>query len=112
MDLGKAIMALYDDKRFILSLIRHSFIYCDDSSVSDQVMFNEHSRYPTESLYHHPFDYDSDEEYDPYDWNSDDDFEEEGPDADGQGEESLSRGRISQEDIDLFKGKYTHLSKS
>lgn len=54
-------MALYDDKRFILSHIRHSFITCDDTGMCETVMLNENTnRYPYESLYHHPFDYDSD----------------------------------------------------
>src|SRR5699024_10784436 len=57
-------MALYDDKRFILSHIRHSFITCDDTCMSETVMLNEPiGRYPPAALYHTPFDYDSDEEF-------------------------------------------------
>ena len=51
-------MSLCDDKRFILSHIRHSFITCDDTGMCETVMLNEQSnRYPYESIYNHHFDY-------------------------------------------------------
>jgi hypothetical protein len=34
-------MALYDDKRFLLSHIRHSFITGDDTGVCEMVMLHE-----------------------------------------------------------------------
>ena len=75
----------------------------------ETVMLNEHNnRYPTESLYHHPFDYDSDEDYETFNYGAtathsdDDDLEEEV--EEGQRETDLSKGRISQDDIDFFKG--------
>lgn len=34
-------MALYDDPKFILSHIRHSFITCDDTGMCEMVMLNE-----------------------------------------------------------------------
>lgn len=34
-------MAFYDDKKFILSHIRHSFITCDDTGMCEMVMLNE-----------------------------------------------------------------------
>ncbi|CAG2109000.1 unnamed protein product [Medioppia subpectinata] len=37
-------MAFYDDKRFILSHIRHSFITCDDTGMCEMVMLNESIR--------------------------------------------------------------------
>lgn len=56
-------MAFYDDKRFILSHIRHSFITCDDTSMCEHVMLSEpEDRYSQSALYHEPFMYSSDEE--------------------------------------------------
>ena len=140
-------MAFYDDKRFILSHIRHSFITCDDTgkkvkmnvslllSISfiiilllgmcETVMLNEPAnRYPLESLYHHPFEYDSDAGYnndfshyydhdDFYDSYLDDDDHNIIDYADKASvipECSLSlRKRVSdgitQEDLDFFRGK-------
>ncbi len=34
-------MAFYDDQKFILSHIRHSFITCDDTGMCEMVMLNE-----------------------------------------------------------------------
>lgn len=34
-------MAFYDDKKFLLSHIRHSFITCDDTGMCEMVMLNE-----------------------------------------------------------------------
>jgi hypothetical protein len=34
-------MAFYDDRKFILSHIRHSFITCDDTGMCEMVMLNE-----------------------------------------------------------------------
>lgn len=34
-------MAFYDDPKFILSHIRHSFITCDDTGMCEMVMLNE-----------------------------------------------------------------------
>ena len=82
-------MALYDDKRFILSHIRHSFITCDDTGMCETVMLNENSsRYPYEAIYHYPFDY-----------HSDDDLYE----ADlSEGE--TENFKFSEDDINLFQG--------
>lgn len=56
-------MALCDDKRFILSHIRHSFITCDDTGMCETVILNENdNRYPYESIYHHPMEFDSSED--------------------------------------------------
>lgn len=34
-------MAFYDDRKFLLSHIRHSFITCDDSGICEMAMINE-----------------------------------------------------------------------
>lgn len=34
-------MAFFDDKKFLLSHIRHSFITCDDTGVCEMSMLNE-----------------------------------------------------------------------
>lgn len=86
-------MAFYDDKRFILSHIRHSFITCDDTGMCETVMLNENvNRYPNESLYHHPFDYDSD---------YDDVFET-------TSIESGEEFKFDEKDIKFLKGLYFH----
>lgn len=66
-------MSLCDDKRFILSHIRHSFITCDDTGMCETVMLNESAnRYPMESIYQH-FDYYSDDDDEYFNNNDDDD---------------------------------------
>lgn len=34
-------MAFFDDRKFLLSHIRHSFITCDDSGICEMAMLNE-----------------------------------------------------------------------
>lgn len=56
-------MAFYDDKRFILSHIRHSFITSDDSTMCENVMlFEPPERYSLEAMYHKPIYLSSNEE--------------------------------------------------
>ena len=88
-------MALYDDKRFILSHIHHSFITCDDTGSSEAVMLTENAleRYPPTALYHTPFDYDSDEEfYYGVDRRYDDDEDDEGDDEEGDDDVKSAEG--------------------
>ncbi len=88
-------MALYDDKRFILSHIHHSFITCDDTGSSEAVMLTENAleRYPPTALYHTPFDYDSDEEfYYGVDRRYDDEEEDEGDESEEGDDDVMAEG--------------------
>lgn len=93
-------MALYDDKRFILSHIHHSFITCDDTGSSEAVMLTENAleRYPPTALYHTPFDYDSDEEfYYGVDRRYDDEEEDEGDESEEGDDDVMAEGGDKEE---------------
>lgn len=92
-------MALYDDKRFILSHIRHSFITCDDTGMCETVMMQDTSaRYPKECLIHHPFNYDSDEEFDWYDYIRQQQSNIAGEDGKNAGFDELEENSINLDD--------------
>ncbi|KAI7686439.1 hypothetical protein SSS_04316 [Sarcoptes scabiei] len=100
-------MSLYDNKRFILSHIRHSFITCDDTGMCETVMLNDQSnRFPYESIYYHSEDF-SDLSDAEYSYVSDSDYEGEnlvaGASDYKESDEREKDFKFSKDEIDMFQ---------
>lgn len=90
-------MAFYDDKRFILSHIRHSFITSDDSTMCENVMlFEPLERYSPDVMYHKPIYLSSSKELTLF-YNSDEN--DLSDDSDHENEEGEQSQTVSSNDL-------------